>query len=409
MIESVKHNSLVLLFVGLALATAVTIVSQSYWGAFVLVVLLNIGVGFLLYHLLKRLFLRIDQGLESSDSDSELVPAKEHLTDNVCEANANDVPSDASALAQDDSPLVLETQSPKPTSTEFSFESPLENHLMQELVEQEDDSEQKEKEESGKASNQAQHLHRRSTDRKVLSILVPDVDEEDAESFSVGEFLRRLEEITVNFVDVVLLIYKRSNSAVNRTDKVFEQVDQTYEMLDTVKYSADETHLIALNTLVEAALAGQAGHGTGLMATEVEKLAKQAHKFGEGVRRDVDIAKRTIDEVRTLISKTADKELKVTLSLNRQIDQALGKMVAIEKQIRKLDSSAVPDVRVACDDLFNSASDSLMIIKNSLRSLVGRTELIISKQGLSKEEAEIVGPFMIFAKLVDSASLELAE
>lgn len=409
MIEGVKQNSLVLLFVGLALATAVTIVSQSYWGAIVLVVLLNIGVGFLLYHLLRRLFLRIDQGIESRDSASELVPAKEHLEDSMGEQDQNNASFHAEASGQPDSSLVLQTQPPKPTSTEFSFESPLENHHMQELVEQEDETEQKGKDETGKVSNQAQQLHRRSTDRKVLSILVPDTDEEDAESFSVGEFSRRLEEITVNFVDVVLLIYKRSNSAVNRTDKVFEQVDETYEMLDTVKYSADETHLIALNTLVEAALAGQAGHGTGLMATEVEKLAKQAHKFGEGVRRDVDIAKKTIDEVRSLISKTADKELKVTLSLNRQIDQALGKMVAIEKQIRKLDSSAVPDVKVTCDDLLNSASDSLMIIKNALRSLVGRTELIISKQGLSKEEAEIVGPFMIFAKLVDSASLELAE
>ena len=66
---------------------------------------------------------------------------------------------------------------------------------------------------------------------------------------------------------------------------------------------------MALNAAIEAARAGEAGRGFAVVADEVRKLSLNSNILNEQIRKQAENAKKTVDQVRQLVSDTASKDM----------------------------------------------------------------------------------------------------
>jgi hypothetical protein len=98
----------------------------------------------------------------------------------------------------------------------------------------------------------------------------------------------------------------------NTIEGVNKLADEITEVLAFIKQIADETKMLGLNAAIEAARAGDAGRGFGVVAGEIRKLS--------------DESKQTIVSIRDLITEIKDKVAetvhKSKLNLNASQEQA---------------------------------------------------------------------------------------
>lgn len=102
----------------------------------------------------------------------------------------------------------------------------------------------------------------------------------------------KVQEITNHLADTMNQIAASSQeisasaeNAASRTEmmsteaaKVSEYIDNTNNILQIVRYVADQTRLLGLNAAIEAARAGELGRGFSVVAEEVRKLADKSQE-----------------------------------------------------------------------------------------------------------------------------------
>ncbi|MBP8819189.1 MAG: methyl-accepting chemotaxis protein [Syntrophomonadaceae bacterium] len=104
---------------------------------------------------------------------------------------------------------------------------------------------------------------------------------------------------------------KLLNQNVNEVFKLSEDIN---EVLAFIKQIADETKMLGLNAAIEAARAGDAGRGFGVVAEEIRKLS--------------DESKETVGKIRALTERIKDKITETTknsqVTLHSSEEQAAG-------------------------------------------------------------------------------------
>lgn len=64
-----------------------------------------------------------------------------------------------------------------------------------------------------------------------------------------------------------------------RSSSMVDDIENSFEILLSVKRIADQSHMLGLNAAIEAARAGEQGRGFGVVATEIRKLAKDSNEL----------------------------------------------------------------------------------------------------------------------------------
>lgn len=120
--------------------------------------------------------------------------------------------------------------------------------------------------------------------------------------------------------------------------EVNQLADSITEILDFIKQIADETKILGLNAAVEAARAGDAGRGFGVVADEIRKLS--------------DESKKTVADINKLLkhikSNTEETAEKSRISLNFSQEQA-----AATEEI----AASVGEIRIVAETLDRIAQD----------------------------------------------------
>ncbi|CAM3023784.1 sugar diacid recognition domain-containing protein [Paenibacillus sediminis] len=75
-----------------------------------------------------------------------------------------------------------------------------------------------------------------------------------------------------------------SKEALNEVQSAAEHIQAMEKALNFIKETADHSNLIGLNASIEAAHAGEAGRGFGVVASEVRKLAANSHNHVQIIR-----------------------------------------------------------------------------------------------------------------------------
>ncbi|MFV0465603.1 MAG: methyl-accepting chemotaxis protein [Lachnospiraceae bacterium] len=93
------------------------------------------------------------------------------------------------------------------------------------------------------------------------------------------------------------------NETVATVIELVERIQTINDIIESIQSIADQSGLLSLNARIEAARAGDAGKGFGVVATEVSKLAQMSKESSEKARNSLQDMKNDIEFINKKISQ----------------------------------------------------------------------------------------------------------
>lgn len=184
----------------------------------------------------------------------------------------------------------------------------------------------------------------------------PLFDEEDA-SKVVGAFAiiiprenaRALRELSANLtrsleeISSVVAELAASASQVHTNEQglnrhiqeVYELSESINEVLEFIKEIADETKMLGLNAAIEAARAGDAGRGFGVVAEEIRKLSDQSKETVARIRELTTKIKEKVT-VTTKASEATMRSSEEQAAATEEITASVEEVTALAEQLDKI-------------------------------------------------------------------------
>jgi methyl-accepting chemotaxis protein len=182
---------------------------------------------------------------------------------------------------------------------------------------------------------------------------------------------------------------KRVMESVGRSNaEIRESTANMYELVRIIEEISERTHLLSINSAIEAAGAGEYGRGFSVLAQEIRKLAEEAHSNTGRIKESVD---RVIDSIETN-SANNDRAMEV---LNRITATIAAVRDSITSSIGVLQgvSRSADSIRTDMDFIRSSSTEvvnSLEEMDSSLQSEVEKTQEITSLSGQIDEDIAMV-------------------
>jgi methyl-accepting chemotaxis protein len=213
---------------------------------------------------------------------------------------------------------------------------------------------------------------------KLVMSLINNLGGDDSSSISIKKFSEEIKVVLQYLIDLLKTASQRSNQTVEKIDDMVGQIEAIFHLLEDVKGIADQTNLLALNAAIEAARAGEAGRGFAVVADEVRKLSLNSNVLNDQIRTQAEKARTTVDQVRNIVSETAQKDIEHAISsqtkvdvmlkdlemMNSEIAESLGEVTGIISQIEGSVSDAVRSLQF--EDIVTQLVDQ---IRNHLNNL----------------------------------------
>jgi methyl-accepting chemotaxis protein len=133
---------------------------------------------------------------------------------------------------------------------------------------------------------------------------------------------------------------------IGATHEITEATTAMFEMMNLINTIAEQTNLLAMNAAIEAAHAGDAGKGFGVVADEIRKLAEQTHTQADEVSNTLQQIMQQID----VTSATANQTSSIFQDMITQIDDVSNAMEEMILSMTEM-SSGTNEVTAALGEL----------------------------------------------------------
>lgn len=203
----------------------------------------------------------------------------------------------------------------------------------------------------------------------------------DDKGTTLASFVNDSNETLNTFVSVIVNTSKQSLETMAFTDDMVKQFDAIFSLLEQVENIASQTNLLALNAAIEAARAGDAGRGFSVVATEVRSLSVNSTELNEEIRKEIALAKGTIDKLRKSVEAIASADMTSTLQAKDNVGTMMQNVENANKaSINKVDKLSIiaPQIAEAAalgirslqfEDLTYQALNSLKVNVDSIRQV----------------------------------------
>lgn len=144
------------------------------------------------------------------------------------------------------------------------------------------------------------------------------------------ELGQRIERTTLN-----------STTMARQIDAVGMRIDEVGVLVTGVKKMASRTRLVALNAMIEAAHAGDAGRGFSSVANEVKSLSQNSDTFSDDIVLAVADARKNMTAARGTMTGLVDSDTKFTLAARDRVQSVLAEVGTVNAQLAdELDEAA---------------------------------------------------------------------
>ncbi|BCN93020.1 chemotaxis protein [Thiomicrorhabdus immobilis] len=208
---------------------------------------------------------------------------------------------------------------------------------------------------------------------------------ENSNEMSIQKFSAEIKVVLQYLIDLLTNASHRSTQTVSKIDDMVGQIESIFHLLEDVKGIADQTNLLALNAAIEAARAGEAGRGFAVVADEVRKLSLNSNVLNEQIRKQAEQARVTVDQVRSIVSETATKDMEHAVSSQDKVGTMLGDLEDMNDGI----SSKLGDVSGMISEIELSVSNAVRSLQfeDIVRQLV--EQVMSHLQNLNNFSSEI--------------------
>lgn len=141
-----------------------------------------------------------------------------------------------------------------------------------------------------------------------------------------------LEELSASSINVTNNQLNLNNE-INNVKKISVEINA---ILDSIKSIADQTKMLGLNAAIEAARAGDAGRGFGVVASEIRKLSENSK---ETAVRIMDLTSKIQESVNKTI-ETSNATLETTEQQSAAIEEAAASVSEISTLAEELNGMA---------------------------------------------------------------------
>ncbi|MBP7526661.1 MAG: methyl-accepting chemotaxis protein [Syntrophorhabdaceae bacterium] len=167
------------------------------------------------------------------------------------------------------------------------------------------------------------------------------------------------------FADKVLLIAERMDALQEKSVDIHKVVDFIHDV-------TEQTGLLALNARIEAARAGDAGRGFGVVAQHVEELARRTSSSTDEIKEDVSVIYEGISGLREFMLDQRTSLERVFEHVNKT-DDAMDNIVAsveeVSEKIRNI-SAAAEEQSLTSEEISRAMGRISEITKNLNRSVL---------------------------------------
>ncbi|WP_249316860.1 methyl-accepting chemotaxis protein [Bacillus sp. FJAT-50079] len=192
-------------------------------------------------------------------------------------------------------------------------------------------------------------------------------------AFQSAEESKQIVHETMGDIKQVGQVYEQ---VVNQVDKLNQEIEKTYHIVEVIKQITEQTNLLALNASIEAARAGEHGKGFAVVAEEVRKLAEhtkeqtlQISTNMETLQNFSSLVTKQMSNTENLIrksvdgAKVADEALNKIVSAMQDINQATSQIAAMSEE----QTSAVDEIAQRNSIVFELSNSSQEIAKQTAK------------------------------------------
>lgn len=186
----------------------------------------------------------------------------------------------------------------------------------------------------------------------------------------VGRGIEVMDKLHVHSQEVA----QENQETILAVQALNERTSAVQNILATINGISTQTHLLALNAMVEAARAGSAGKGFAVVADEIKSLAEQTKNATENITRILSELQKDV----SLVTTSIDHSVTIIEEQNTLINASKGNFDAIDNEVHEL-----MQLIIQCKQGIDSIADASIVISDGITELSANSEEVAATSGES--------------------------